>query len=191
MMGRDVVRPAATRGDGVPAGVQDHASDPRADGENSIHDGALDQRFKRSTQDVKKVSEIHSGDVVSGREHRPADHRGSKHLDRAIQKAANGNQHENHEEAIGSRIALERVVLQARNAIRREERANHYNDQERAGVKTGPDGWMFLPVDRVRMLLFGYRILCHDAGELSAGTPLETTALAELSLPERSTAVTV
>lgn len=184
---------AATRLDGLAAREQNHCADPRTDGRNSVDYRSLDERLERSAQYLEQIVENHSSDVIGDDEHGPANHGRREHLEGPIEKAKNWNQHEQNEKAVRGGVAFKGISLKAGNAIGGDESSHHYDDEERAHVEAGDNGWVGVSVGLMRRdaSAFDWGLVDHGCYWLSAGIAAVTGALGELSFPERSTAVTV
>lgn len=133
------MRRTAPGRDGMTPGVENHAADPRDDGGDAVQHTALDQRFEGRSQYVEEIVEIETGEVVAGDKQNPSDHARRKHPHRALEEADNRNQQKKDEQAEGSSIALERIGLESRKAIGRDERGDHDDVQEGAEIDACPE----------------------------------------------------
>ena len=130
---------AAARGHSVLARQQDHASDPRADRANAVHDGALEKRFEGRAQRLEQAVKKHSGDVVGDYENSPGEHGRIEHLQRTIEETENRDEHDREEKSVGGGIAFEGAIIEPGQAIRGDQGAAHYDCQRCAGVEADAD----------------------------------------------------
>jgi hypothetical protein len=77
----------------------------------------------------------HPGDVVGDYENSPGEHGRIKHSQRTVEKTEDRNEHDREEQAVGSAVAFEGAIIEPGQAIRGDQRADHYDRQQRAGVE--------------------------------------------------------